>query len=82
MGIFLSLTSQKFIAMSSGRASVTTVRFNFLSGQLEILIVPVLIVAMKVKYCILPNVYTVAHRKYVINDEENGNKDDDGPIEN
>lgn len=82
MGIFLALTSQKFIAMSSWRSSVTTVRFSFLSGQLEILIVPMLIVVIKVKYYILPNVYTVACRKYVINDEENGNKDDDGPIEN
>lgn len=53
-------TSEKFIAMSSWGASVTTVRFSFLSSQLEILIAPVLIVVMKVKYYNLASVYSGA----------------------
>lgn len=78
---FLHLTREKFIATSSWKATITTVRFSFLSSQLEILIVPVLTVVKRVKYCIPANVYTRACRKYVINDE-GGNKDDDGPMEN
>lgn len=67
--------------MSSWRASVTTVRFSFLSSQLEILIAPVLIVIMKAKYYNLASVYTVARRKYAIHAEQDGRKDDDGPAE-
>lgn len=65
----------------SWRATVTTVRFSFLSDQLEILIVPVLTVVKRIKCCILASVYTGVCRKYVKNDED-GNKDGDGPMEN
>lgn len=77
----MHLTREKFIATSSWRATVTTVRFSFLSDQSEILIVPVLTVVKRVKYCILASVYTGACRKYVIKDED-GSKDGDGPMEN
>lgn len=39
--------------MESWVAYITTVRLNFLTSQLEILIAPVLLVVMKVKYDIL-----------------------------
>lgn len=39
-----------------------------------------LIIVMKVKYYILANAYTVAHSKYLINDEGDDNHDDEGPI--
>lgn len=59
-----------------------SLRLNFLTSQLEILIAPMLVVVMRVKYDILVNAYyTVAHSKYLINDDyDNGGGGGGSPI--